>query len=455
MSFFSYLLEQEEITQDMYDVLLTKNSYDERYDVLIESIYEETLCSLLSRYSYIPLINAEQQQSTTIDYKYFDNIPAIPWYTKDNVLYVATYNTDDIDVKDRISYYAQSTGFDRVEYLIAPRTKIRQCFTELTCFSKNENLNYTLILNDALNANASDVHITPYAKSLKIMFRIDGDLHDYKLLPIEKHSPLAIALKVKAKLDIAESRRPQSGQFCYSSVDFRVSTHPTAYGENIVIRILNKDKQLIKIEALGFTHNDVEYLKNITKQKQGLIIFCGPTGSGKSTSIYALIDLMDKKTRNIMTLEDPIEYNIQDVRQTEIIPGVIDFVTGIRSILRQDPDVVLIGEIRDEETAQMAIRASMTGHLVLTTIHANDCLCSISRLKHFNIPSSFIAENLTAVVSQRLVKKTNNQGRTVVAEVLKPDANFKDLISNDAIRSELLSYAIKNLGYKPLNISDL
>ena len=430
MSFFSYLLEQKKITQDIYSILLNKKS----------------------------LIDCEQFQIIDVNYHYFDNLPSIPWCIKSEILYIATYNPEDIEAKDRVEYYVQSVKYTTLKYGIASKTKIQQKLLQINTNSKKSHdikQDYLTILNDALKNNASDIHITPYANALNIMLRIDGDLRDYKEVSIEYYNTLAIALKVKAKLDIAENRRPQSGQFRYNSVEFRLSTHPTAYGENIVIRALNKDKQLISIESLGFKPSDAMYLKNITKRKQGLIIFCGPTGSGKSTSIYALIELMDKKTRNIMTLEDPIEYNMQSVRQTEIIPGIIDFVTGIRSILRQDPDVILIGEIRDEETAQMAVRASMTGHLVLTTIHANDCLGAISRLKHFNVPPSFTAENLTAIISQRLIKNTDCSGRTAIAEILKPDIQFRDLISEEASRHELLKYATENLGYVPLDQSAL
>ncbi len=450
MSFFSFLLEKKQIEIPVYQLILNKTNYEDQYNILAEHIQEDEISRLLAEYANLPIADTDLFKKLDIDYERFKNLPAFPLYAIDTQLYVATYNPDDIEVRDCIEYYVQSIGFKTIKYCIASRTQICQYASNIANNDAPTN-NYLLILNDAIKANASDIHITPYAKFFIIMLRIDGELQDYNTLPIENYSNLAISLKVKAKLDISENRRPQSGQFCYGTVDFRLSTHPTMYGENIVIRILNKDKQLINIEALGFNSNDVEYLKGITVHKQGMIIFCGPTGSGKSTSIYALIELMDKKGRNIMTLEDPIEYNIANVRQTEIIPGVIDFVSGIRSILRQDPDVILIGEIRDEETAQMAIRASMTGHLVLTTIHANDSLGAIFRLRHFNIPSSFIAENLTAIISQRLVRNQNRSGRTVIAEILKPDTQFRELISREVSRHEMLMYASEKLGYKPLN----
>jgi general secretion pathway protein E/type IV pilus assembly protein PilB len=234
-----------------------------------------------------------------------------------------------------------------------------------------------------------------------------------------------------------------------NNVDLRISTHPIAHGENIVIRILNKEKSLISIENLGFWPEQISHLKVVSNFSDGMIIFCGPTGSGKTTSIYSLIEVMDKNSRNIMTLEDPIEYKIQDVRQTEIKDGVLGFADGIRSILRQDPDVILIGEIRDEETAKMAIRASMTGHLVLTTIHSNNSFGVITRLRELGISPYLIASNIITIVSQRLVKKIGG-GRYVISEILNFDQKFRDMISKCESEQELQEYAYAHLGFKSI-----
>jgi type II secretory ATPase GspE/PulE/Tfp pilus assembly ATPase PilB-like protein len=181
-----------------------------------------------------------------------------------------------------------------------------------------------------------------------------------------------------------------------------------------------------------------------------MIIFCGPTGSGKTTSIYSLLETMDKKSRNIMTLEDPVEYRISSVKQTEIVRGVIEFADGVRSILRQDPDVILIGEIRDEETAKMAIRASMTGHLVLTTIHANDCFGVIARLREFDISNSLIADNIVAVIAQRLIRKHRTTGRTIVSEILKVSEKLNSLIYEGASMQKLKEHAVTVDGFKSM-----
>ena len=452
MSFIDYLLNNGYIDNDIHKILYTQN--DNNIDDIIISttgLLEEDLVQLKAIYyrlnytnldNFIPLEN--------IDYSKLENLLAIPFSLHDNTMDIAISNSEDLVIKDRISYYITSIDKFRnvnIKYFLSKKSKIQQIFQKLLYSDNNE---IDKIIADAINLKASDIHITPFQNTFVIMLRIDGELTDYKTFPIQEYQTIAVSLKVKSKLDISENRRPQSGQFCINQVDLRLSTHPTIYGENIVIRILNKNNYNLNIESLGFNEDDIYYFKKIIKLNQGIIIFCGPTGSGKTTSIYSLMELIDKKSRNVMTLEDPIEYRMANVRQTEIKQGVLDFASGVRSILRQDPDVIFIGEIRDEETAQMAIRASMTGHLVFTTIHANDSIGAIFRLKHFNIQSSFIAENIIAIVAQRLIKKSSNKGRTIISEILKPDNTLSNLISNSATRSELLNYAVNNLKFKTI-----
>ena len=445
MSFLQYLANQDVINSDIIEIIKNRVN-DDWYNLLLEmtDLSEGFIAQSQSEYynlEYVSLKDKIILQNT--NQENFQVLPAFP-YNEFGKLYVALYDPSDLNIKDKINYYL---GYKNVEYVIATRSDIQNKF-----ISTDNDLIQSIILS-ALKNNASDIHITPFSKILVIMFRIDGELVEYKTLSMDEYSALAIALKVRAKLDISENRRPQSGQFCLKQlflkrIDFRLSTHPTIYGENIVIRVLNKDKQLISIESLGFFEEDIKYLKRISKLNQGIIIFCGPTGSGKTTSIYALIEQMDKKTRNIMTLEDPVEYEISNVRQTEI--NVIDFATGIRSLLRQDPDVILLGEIRDEETAQMAIRASMTGHLVLTTIHSNDSINAIFRLAQFGVSKQFIAENIVAIISQRLVRFVNKPGRTVIYEILKPDDKFKNLLSCNATRQELTEFATNVLHFQTI-----
>ena len=454
MSFINYLLCNGYIEQDIYNILCTQqHNINDIDDIIVSTtgLLEDDLIQLKSNYyglDYTSLNNFIQLDD--IDYSKLDKLLAIPFAITNNIINIAVSNPEDLVIKDKINYYI--TSIDKfknvnIKYFIAKKSRIQQVFQEIL-YSNNTEINK--IITDAINLRASDIHITPFQNIFIIMFRIDGELVDYKSFSINEYQTIAVSLKVKSGLDIAENRRPQSGQFCINQVDLRLSTHPTIYGENIVIRILNKNDYNLSIESLGFSKDEIDYFNRIVKLSQGIIIFCGPTGSGKTTSIYSLMELIDKKARNVMTLEDPIEYKMANVKQTEIKPGVLDFASGVRSILRQDPDVIFIGEIRDEETAQMAIRASMTGHLVFTTIHANDSIGAIFRLKHFNIKSSFIAENIIAIVSQRLVKKLSKKGRTIISEILRPDINLSNLISNDASRKELLEYAINNLKFKTI-----
>jgi general secretion pathway protein E/type IV pilus assembly protein PilB len=363
---------------------------------------------------------------------------------------IAVEDPTDFSVKDKVARYLATTDQARQllpEYYVASKTAISQALHEITNIETNL---IEKVITDAVTQMASDIHIIPAQETFQIMLRIDGLLIHYETLHIDEFQKFTISLKVLAKLNISETRRPQSGHFQKDHIDFRISTHPTIYGENIVIRVLSKNKNLISIDKIGFAADQIEYLKAITAYSCGMIIFCGPTGSGKTTSIYALLEIMDKKTRNIMTLEDPVEYKIAGVRQTEIVPKIIDFADGVRSILRQDPDVILSGEIRDEETAKMAIRAAMTGHLVLTTIHANDCFGVISRLREFDISNALIADNLVAIVSQRLVKRKTQSGRTIVAEILNISSKLRDLIYSGANMPKLREHATAHDGFKSM-----
>jgi type II secretory ATPase GspE/PulE/Tfp pilus assembly ATPase PilB-like protein len=383
----------------------------------------------------------EFQQLDGIDYEGMSNLPAIPTFVSSEAIHVAISDPGDLMTKDQMVRHMSSCGMARglpYAYSVASIPAIRRKYDEIT--GRKVNL-FEKAVAEALSESASDIHITPFRETFRIMFRINGILVHRYTSRIKEFQQLAISLKVKARLDIAETRRPQSGHFQRGKIDFRISTHPTMYGENIVIRILNKDKSLISIEGIGFSPEQIDYLKSVTSYQCGMVIFCGPTGSGKTTSIYSLLETMNKKARNIITLEDPIEYRIQNVRQTEIIRGVIEVSDGVRSILRQDPDVILIGEIRDEETAKMAVRASTTGHLVLTTIHANDSFGVISRLREFNISNSLIADNIIAIVAQRLIKRRYEPGRTIVSEILKISRKISDLIYDNASMRELRDYA--------------
>ncbi len=266
------------------------------------------------------------------------------------------------------------------------------------------------ILIDAVKRGASDIHFEPEGIFVRCRYRLDGVLRQICTFHRQYWSMLVVRLKIMSGMDITESRLPQHGRFNFivanREVDFRVASHPTVHGENFVIRILDKRHSLQPLEKLGFEQNIVNSIKHLIKAPQGLVVVTGPTGSGKTTTLYSMLQYIASIDVNIMTLEEPVEYELPLIRQTEVRePGGVSFVEGIRSILRQDPDIIFIGEIRDEETAKMALRAAMTGHLVLTTLHTNNAFESISRFKDLGVSSQMLAGYLRGVIAQRLVRK--------------------------------------------------
>lgn len=264
------------------------------------------------------------------------------------------------------------------------------------------------IMNQALRLEASDIHFQPMATYFVIRLRIDGLLTHFYEGSLEAWSRILSQIKILAGMDVAITRMPQHGRlqhpFAGRHVDCRISSHPMIDGENVVIRLLDTKKSILSLDELGFSNGHTTLLRSLLKMQHGLILFTGPTGSGKTTSLYALLSEMDTNTRHIATLEQPVEYALFGIRQSEITQNMT-FCDGIRSLLRQDPDVMLIGEIRDEETAQMAFRASMTGHLVLSTLHAHDVLSSPHRLMNLGIAKDVIISQVLAVMSQRLVRR--------------------------------------------------
>jgi len=269
-------------------------------------------------------------------------------------------------------------------------------------------VNYVLI--EALNQRATDVHIEPTKSSLKVRFRIDGRLKDIITPPKRLQAAIISRIKIISNIDIAEKRVPHDGRFSFSykdsNVDIRVSTLPTSFGEKVVMRLLNKSEKLLNLNKLGISSKDLSvFLKNI-KKPYGIILVSGPTGSGKTTTLYSILKEIITSEKNIVTVEDPIEYNINRVNQVQVNQRAgLSFAKGLRSILRQDPDIIMVGEIRDQETAEVAIRAALTGHLVLSTIHANDASTTVTRLIDMGIPPFLVGSSLIMVVAQRLVRK--------------------------------------------------
>ncbi len=267
-----------------------------------------------------------------------------------------------------------------------------------------------VVIGHAIEGNASDIHIEPMDKDYRVRFRVDGILHVSLIMPKEIGPAVISRIKILANLKIDEKRKPQDGRFRTISdgkeIDFRVSTLPVISGEKIVMRILDKDQGLASIEALGLFGTALENVKKALAETYGMILFTGPTGSGKSTSLYALLKILNSEERNIITLEDPIEYNIEGLNQSQIKPEIgYTFASGLRTILRQDPNVIMVGEIRDGETAELAVHAALTGHLMFSTLHTNTAIGAIPRLIDMGIEPFLLASSFRIVVAQRLVRK--------------------------------------------------
>lgn len=267
-----------------------------------------------------------------------------------------------------------------------------------------------VILRHATEGGASDVHIEHTGESVRVRFRVDGELFTSLVLPANVHNSVVARIKILSSLKLDEKRKPQDGRFSARidgrKIDFRVSTFPAYYGEKVVMRILDTQKGVQKLDSIGFRPEHLELVKNALSRPYGIILITGPTGSGKSTTLYSMLNELDKETKNIVSLEDPVEYNMIGINQSQVRPEIgYTFANGLRTTLRQDPDIIMVGEIRDAETAQLAIQAALTGHLVLSTLHTNTAIGAIPRLVEMGIDPYLIAPTLVLSVAQRLVKK--------------------------------------------------
>lgn len=283
------------------------------------------------------------------------------------------------------------------------------------------------VLRYAIDGGASDIHIEPTNNSVRVRYRVDGILHTSVLLPFETHRSIVARIKVLSSIRLDERRRPQDGRFSATiegrQIDFRVSTFPSYNGEKIVIRILDREQGFIPLDKLGLSERDLAAIRSAIKRPYGLILISGPTGSGKSTTLYSMLAELDRETQNVLSLEDPIEYYVDGVIQSQVRPEIgYTFATGLRTTLRQDPNIIMVGEIRDGETAKLAVQAALTGHLVLSTIHTNSAIGTIPRLIDMGVEPYLISPTLVLSMAQRLVRK------------LCPDASEQIPVS-DSMRS--------------------
>jgi general secretion pathway protein E len=294
-----------------------------------------------------------------------------------------------------------------------------------------------LMLSQAVKARASDIHIEPYQNRIKIRYRVDGILYDMISPPKHIQSTLISRIKIMAKLNIAEKRLPQDGRIEIrigdKNVDIRVSTIPTAFGERVVLRLLDKSNVLLKLSDLGMSEEGLKIFNELIGYAHGIILVTGPTGSGKTTTLYAALSTINNPDINIITIEDPIEYQIEGIGQIQVNPKIdLTFANGLRSIVRQDPDVILVGEIRDLETAEIAIQAALTGHLVFSTLHTNDSASAVTRLIDMGIEPFLVTSSVISILAQRLVRTICNECSTAYT----PD---EESLQNIGITSEMFA----------------
>ncbi|NPA04461.1 MAG: type II/IV secretion system protein [Epsilonproteobacteria bacterium] len=363
------------------------------------------------------------------DVKFFIQKQFLPFYEDKNKIYVATQNPFDISI---VTLLERSFKKEPLLFLATPQElkQIKSVYyveREEDIFQKGgdeeevERLKelaseapviklINQIIYKAIEMNASDIHFEAQKDFLEVRVRVDGILRVLQYIP-KKLKPAVLArLKLLSKMNISETRLPQDGRFSFNissyEIDFRASTVPTALGESFVLRILKKENSFLDLDSIGFEKYQVETLKKLLKKKQGLFLTTGPTGSGKTSTLYASLNYINEKSIKIITVEDPVEYQLEGVNQIPIKPSInLTFANVLRSILRQDPDVIMVGEIRDKETAEIAIQASLTGHLVLSTLHTNSALGSISRLVEMGVEFYLLKASIIGLMAQRLIRR--------------------------------------------------
>jgi type IV pilus assembly protein PilB len=380
--------------------------------------------------AYIP-------EESALHYKF------VPLFLNDGVLEVGLVDPDNIEARDALNFISSKVHMPFKVFLISEEdfnkvigmykgisSEVGVALTDLESeLTGEKELNAAIddkkqdtkiiedapvtkivatILRYATEGDASDIHIERLRENIRVRFRVDGVLNTSLVLPIKIHSSLVARVKILCSMRLDEKRKPQDGRFSARienrRIDFRVSTFPAFYGEKVVIRILDQEKGLRPLDQLGMTARNLELLRAAIARPYGMILISGPTGSGKSTTLYAMLNEVDREHSNVLSLEDPVEYSIDGVSQSQVRPEIgYDFSTGLRTTLRQDPDVIMVGEIRDKETAQLAVQAALTGHLVLSTIHTNNAVGVIPRLVDMGVDPFLIAPTLIMTVAQRLV----------------------------------------------------
>lgn len=461
MSVLQCLINMDFITEQQVNTYLYGNNTDEEKTTSILDI------------TPTPELTSRVPKNFAIEYK------ALPLYKDDNgQVVMATVNPYDIILMDKVSTLLGNVPVKLVKY---PQSELLQAINKIyqsdliDDFSENMSIDSSfgldaygesnigesdvvkfvnLIIEDAIRLKASDIHIEPEDTYVRIRLRVDGVLIQKTIIHKNYWSAICVRIKVLAGMNIAESRRPQDAAITMNifdrDIDFRVSSIPTIYGENFVLRVLDKTRSLTSLSALGYSRHNLKLIDLALKKPEGIVIATGPTGSGKTTTLYSIMKKINAIEKNIMTLEDPVEYRLPLVRQSEMNERAgLTFAAGLRSLLRQDPDIILLGEIRDTETAQNAVRASITGHQVFSTLHTNCAIAAINRLIDMEIPAYMLAGSLNAVVSQRLVRKLcpSCKQKKMLDNETKKALNL-DINNDYCVYSPTGCQKCNNIGYK-------
>ncbi|OGD67030.1 hypothetical protein A2Z61_00970 [Candidatus Campbellbacteria bacterium RIFCSPLOWO2_02_35_12] len=443
------IIDEKDIALIKKEAEISGNSFEK---ILIKTgIKQDIILKAKGEYYNIPIWELKNKSVPFEVFKYIPEESAlhykfVPLGVSDNILEVGILDPDNLDALDALNFISSNADTPFKIYLISENDfdeiykmykgfsgevnrAISELDTELVKDKKIKALgedkkvsNTDIIKEDApvtkivaniihyaVEERASDIHIEHMSNSIRVRFRVDGTLSTSLMLPLKTHQAVVARLKVLSSMKLDEKRRPQDGRFSAKinnrKVDFRVSTFPSYYGEKVVIRILDTDKGVRKIDEFGLSERNLRLIKNAIKQPYGLILISGPTGSGKSTTLYSMLNETDHESKNVLSLEDPIEYNIDGISQSQVRPEIgYTFANGLRTTLRQDPDIIMVGEIRDKETAGLAVQAALTGHLVLSTIHTNNAIGVIPRLLEMEVDPFLIAPTLIIAVAQRLVR---------------------------------------------------
>ncbi len=459
------LVENEYISEEQLQRALDKQDYLDKKlgQILLEMGYIDAheLVEILEFQLNIPQINIDDYDISPDLLEYIpENIArryqAIPLEIEDNTLKVAMSDPtdlmalDDLEMISDCEIEAHIASADEIkqalEVLYSSDNDASDIFKSLDRSQEEEEPEIdelremveeapivqltNIIINKAIKLGASDIHIEPHKDNVRVRNRIDGVLHENMTVPKHSQAALISRIKIMADLDITKRRIPQDGRVRLeirgTSTDMRVSTLPTIYGEKIVIRLLKQDERLLNINNLGFSSKNLNLYKKLINRPHGIILATGPTGSGKTTTLFSGLNELNSPKKNIITIEDPVEYQIRGINQVQVQKkSGFGIAKTLRNILRQDPDIIMVGEIRDEETARVAIRAALTGHLVLSTLHTNDAVSSITRLIDMGIPSYLVASTLNGVIAQRLVRRICKECR----ESYEPSLEEKEALN--------------------------